>query len=278
LADDVDLNKIAQATAGAVGADLANLVNEAALRAVRQGRQTVNQDDLLTSFEVVIAGTEKKGTVLTDTEKRIVAYHEVGHALVAAMEKHAQPVSKITIVPHTSGALGYTMQMPEEEKFLSSKEELLVELMTLLGGRAAEQTVFGVMTTGASNDIERATDLARKMVTQWGMSDKFGLMALATVSNAYLDGSAMMNCADETAADADSEIKAILDTCYQKAKAVLTENRALLDEIALFLLQKETITGDELMAFVNADKNRLPETTETPAEETEKTPAEETEE
>ncbi len=270
LAEDVDLNKIAQATAGAVGADLANLVNEAALRAVRQGRQTVNQDDLLTSFEVVIAGTEKKGTVLTDTEKRIVAYHEVGHALVAAMEKHSQPVSKITIVPHTSGALGYTMQMPEEEKFLSSKEELLVELMTLLGGRAAEQTVFGVQTTGASNDIERATDLARKMVTQWGMSDKFGLMALATVSNAYLDGSAMMNCADETAADADSEIKAILDTCYQKAKAVLTENRALLDEIALFLLQKETITGDELMAFVNADKNRLPEgTEENTAEETE---------
>ncbi|MBP3314092.1 MAG: ATP-dependent zinc metalloprotease FtsH [Oscillospiraceae bacterium] len=280
LAEDVDLNKIAQATAGAVGADLANLVNEAALRAVRQGRQTVNQDDLLTSFEVVIAGTEKKGTVLTDTEKRIVAYHEVGHALVAAMEKHSQPVSKITIVPHTSGALGYTMQMPEEEKFLSSKEELLVELMTLLGGRAAEQTVFGVQTTGASNDIERATDLARKMVTQWGMSDKFGLMALATVSNAYLDGSAMMNCADETAADADAEIKAILDACYQKAKAVLTENRELLDEIALFLLQKETITGDELMAFVNADKNRLPETTETPVAETpaEETPSEETEE
>ena len=263
LAEDVDLNKIAQATAGAVGADLANLVNEAALRAVRQGRQAVNQDDLLTSFEVVIAGTEKKGTVLTDTEKRIVAYHEVGHALVAAMEKHSQPVSKITIVPHTSGALGYTMQMPEEEKFLSSKEELIVELQTLLGGRAAEQTVFGVQTTGASNDIERATELARKMVTQYGMSEKFGLMALATVSNPYLDGSTMMNCADSTAAQADAEVKQLLEACYAKAKSVLTENRALLDEIAMFLLQKETITGDELMAFVNADKKKL----EAPAEE-----------
>ena len=273
LAEDVDLNKIAQATAGAVGADLANLVNEAALRAVRLGRKTVNQEDLLTSFEVVIAGTEKKGTVLTDTEKRIVAYHEVGHALVAAMEKHTQPVSKITIVPHTSGALGYTMQMPEEEKFLSSKEELIVELQTLLGGRAAEQTVFGVQTTGASNDIERATDLARKMITQYGMSDKFGLMALSTVSNPYLDGSTMMNCADETAAQADAEVKALLDSCYQRAKAVLTENREKLDEIALFLLQKETITGDELMQFVNADKKALPIETE-PAEEPEAPEAE----
>ncbi len=172
LAEDVDLHKIAQATAGAVGADLANLVNEAALRAVRMGRKAVNQQDLLTSFELVIAGTEKKGTVLTDTEKRIVSYHEVGHALVAALQKHSQPVSKITIVPHTSGALGYTMQMPEEEKFLSSKEELIVELQTMLGGRAAEQVVFGIATTGASNDIERATELARKMVTQYGMSDR----------------------------------------------------------------------------------------------------------
>ena len=188
LAEDVDLKKIAQATAGAVGADLANLVNEAALRAVRMGRQTVNQEDLLTSFEVVIAGTEKKGTVLTDIEKRIVAYHEVGHALVAALQKHTQPVSKITIVPHTSGALGYTMQMPEEEKYLNSRDELLVELRTMLGGRAAEQTVFGIETTGASNDIERATDLARKMVMQYGMSDRIGLMALTTKGNEYLDG------------------------------------------------------------------------------------------
>ncbi len=258
LSEDVDLNKIAQATAGAVGADLANLVNEAALRAVRQGRQAVNQEDLMVSFELVIAGPEKKGTVLTDTEKRIVAYHEVGHALVAAKQKHTQPVSKITIVPHTSGALGYTMQMPEEEKFLNSREELMVELMTLLGGRAAEQSVFGIQTTGASNDIERATELARKMVTQFGMSDRFGLMALSTVSNTYLDGSAVMNCADATAAAADAEIKAILDSCYARATDLLQENRQLLDEISLFLLQKETITGDELMAFVNKAET-LPE-------------------
>ena len=258
LAEDVDLNKIAQATAGAVGADLANLVNEAALRAVRMGRKAVNQEDLLASFEVVIAGTEKKGTVLTDMEKRMVSYHEVGHALVAALQKHTQPVSKITIVPHTSGALGYTLQMPEEEKFLSSKEELITELETLLGGRAAEMVVFGSMTTGAANDIERATELARRMITQYGMSDRFGLMALSTVSNPYLDGSTMMNCADKTSAEADEEIKELLAKCYDKACQVLRENRSLLDEIALFLLQKETITGDELMAYVNADKQKLP--------------------
>ena len=257
LAEDVDLHKIAQATAGAVGADLANLVNEAALRAVRQGRKAVNQQDLLVSFEVVIAGTEKKGTVLTDMEKRIVSYHEVGHALVAALQKHTQPVSKITIVPHTSGALGYTMQTPEEEKYLSSREELLVELQTLLGGRAAEQIVFGIATTGASNDIERATDLARKMVTQYGMSEKFGLMALSTVSSQYLDGSTMMNCADETAFAADSEIQKLLESCYEKAKQILREHRELLDEVALYLLQKETITGDELMTYVNAEGKRL---------------------
>ena len=258
LAEDVDLKKLAQATAGAVGADLANLVNEAALRAVRQGRQMVNQEDLLVSFETVIAGTEKKGTVLTDIEKRIVAYHEVGHALVAALRKHSQPVSKITIVPHTSGALGYTMQMPEEEKYLNSKEELLIQLQTLLGGRAAEQTVFGIQTTGAANDIQRATDLARKMVTQFGMSDKIGLMTLAAGGNEYLDGQSYMDCAQSTAADADSEIHKLLDTCYENAKSLLQENRALLDEISLYLLQKETITGDELMAYVNADTHRLP--------------------
>ena len=258
LADDVDLNKLAAATAGAVGADLANLVNEAALRAVRQGRQAVNQQDLLVSFEVVIAGTEKKGTVLTDMEKRIVSYHEVGHALVAALEKHSQPVSKITIVPHTSGALGYTMQMPEEEKYLNSKEELMTELMTLVGGRAAEQLVFGVQTTGAANDIERATDLARKMVMQYGMSEHFGLMALTTVANQYLDGQAMMNCADSTAAQADSEVRDLLQSAYDKAMDLLRQHRELLDEISLFLLAKETITGDELMAFVNADKKQLP--------------------
>ena len=257
LAEDVDLHKIAQATAGAVGADLANLVNEAALRAVRLGRKTVNQQDLLTSFELVIAGTEKKGTVLTDTEKRIVSYHEVGHALVAALQKHSQPVSKITIVPHTSGALGYTMQMPEEEKFLSSREELIVELQTLLGGRAAEQVVFGIATTGASNDIERATELARKMVTQYGMSDKLGLMALSTVSNPYLDGSTMMNCADSTSSAADEEIHKLLMDCYEDAKRLLIEHRALLDEIAMYLLTKETITGDEFMTYVNAENKKL---------------------
>ena len=275
LAEDVDLHKIAQATAGAVGADLANLVNEAALRAVRMGRKAVNQQDLLTSFELVIAGTEKKGTVLTDTEKRIVSYHEVGHALVAALQKHSQPVSKITIVPHTSGALGYTMQMPEEEKFLSSKEELIIELQTMLGGRAAEQVVFGIATTGASNDIERATELARKMVTQYGMSDKLGLMALSTVSNPYLDGSTMMNCADSTSSAADEEIHKLLMDCYADAKKLLVEHRSLLDEIAMYLLSKETITGDEFMAYVNADSKRLtdgseaeepPEQTEAPSE------------
>ena len=275
LSEDVDLHKIAQATAGAVGADLANLVNEAALRAVRMGRKAVNQQDLLTSFELVIAGTEKKGTVLTDTEKRIVSYHEVGHALVAALQKHSQPVSKITIVPHTSGALGYTMQMPEEEKFLSSREELIVELQTMLGGRAAEQVVFGIATTGASNDIERATELARKMVTQYGMSDKLGLMALSTVSNPYLDGSTMMNCADSTSSAADEEIHKLLMDCYADAKKLLVEHRSLLDEIAMYLLSKETITGDEFMAYVNADSKRLtdgseaeepPEQTEAPSE------------
>ncbi len=254
LAEDVDFKKIAQATAGAVGADLANLVNEAALRAVRMGRQTVNQEDLLTSFEVVIAGTEKKGTVLTDIEKRIVAYHEVGHALVAALQKHTQPVSKITIVPHTSGALGYTMQMPEEEKYLNSRDELLVELRTMLGGRAAEQTVFGIETTGASNDIERATDLARKMVMQYGMSDRIGLMALTTKGNEYLDGQSYTDCAQTTAAAADEEVRKLLNDSYDQAKKILTENRGLLDEVALYLLQKETITGDELMQYVDADK------------------------
>ena len=257
LAEDVDLHKIAQATAGAVGADLANLVNEAALRAVRQGRKAVNQQDLMVSFETVIAGTEKKGTVLTDMEKRIVSYHEVGHALVAALQKHTQPVSKITIVPHTSGALGYTMQLPEEEKFLSSKEELTVELETLLGGRAAEQLVFGVQTTGAANDIERATNIARNMITRFGMSDKFGLMALSTVNSQYLDDTISMTCADSTASEVDSEIRKLLAACYDAAKELLTENRSLLDEIALYLLPKETITGDEFMAYVNADTKRL---------------------
>ena len=191
-------------------------------------------------------------------EKRLVAYHEVGHALVAALEKHAQPVSKITIVPHTSGALGYTMQMPEEEKFLSTADELRTELRTLVGGRAAEQVVFGIQTTGAANDIQRATALARNMVTQYGMSDKFGLMTTASVQNQYLDGQAYMDCSQETAAGVDQEVKGILDVAYADAKRILTEHRGLLDEISEFLLVKETITGDELMAYVNAEKDRLP--------------------
>ena len=257
LSEDVDLQKLAQATAGAVGADLANLVNEAALRAVRKGRKAVNQEDLLVSFETVIAGTEKKNTVLTDTEKRIVAYHEVGHALVAALEKHAQPVSKITIVPHTSGALGYTMQMPEEEKYLQTSQELLTELRTLVGGRAAEEVVFGVQTTGASNDIQRATSLARNMVTLYGMSEALGLMAPATVQHQYLEGNAYLDCSQQTSALVDQEVQKLLSSCYEETKQLLTSHRALLDEISQHLLAKETITGDELMAFVNADNTEL---------------------
>ena len=255
LSEDVDLQKIAQATAGAVGADLANLVNEAALRAVRLGRKAVNQEDLLVSFEVVIAGTEKKNTVLTDTEKRLVAYHEVGHALVSALEKDDTPVTKITIVPHTSGALGYTLYTPEEEKFLSTKDELLVKLRSLLGGRAAEQVVFGVKTTGAANDIQRATALARNMVALYGMSDELGLMAPATVQNQYLEGQTYLDCSQDTSAQVDRAVQKILDGCYADAKRILTENRALLDEISEFLLAKETITGDELMKFISADKS-----------------------
>ena len=254
LSEDVDLRKIAQATAGAVGADLANLVNEAALRAVRNGRKAVNQEDLLVSFETVIAGTEKKNTVLTDTEKRLVAYHEVGHALVAALEKHAQPVSKITIVPHTSGALGYTMQMPEEEKFLSTADELMTELRTLVGGRAAESVVFGIKTTGAANDIQRATALAKNMIAQYGMSDALGLMAPASVQNQYLEGQAYMDCSQETAALVDREVQKLLEKAFAEARKILTDNRSLLDEVSEFLLTKETITGEELMAYVNADK------------------------
>ncbi len=254
LSEDVDLRKIAQATAGAVGADLANLVNEAALRAVRQGRQAVNQEDLLVSFETVIAGSEKKNTVLTDTEKRLVAYHEVGHALVAALDKRSVPVSKITIVPHTDGALGYTLYLPEEEKFLSSKEELLVDLRSVLGGRAAEDVVFHTMTTGAANDLQKATATARNMVALYGMSQELGLMAPASVSNQYLDGQSYLDCSQETSAQVDAAVKKILNTCYADACRILTENRALLDEISEFLLVKETITGEEFMAFVKADQ------------------------
>ena len=253
LAEDVDLKKIAQATAGAVGADLANLVNEAALRAVRMGRKAVNQEDLLVSFETVIAGTEKKNTVLTEMEKRLVAYHEVGHALVSALEKHAQPVSKITIVPHTSGALGYTMYLPEEEKFLSTRQELEVELRSLVGGRAAEQLVFGVQTTGAANDLQRATQLARSMVSQYGMSKELGLMTTATTQNSYLDGTPYMDCSQETASKVDMEVKKLLEEAFADATRTLAEHRGLLDEVSEYLLLKETITGEELMTYVNAE-------------------------
>ena len=250
LAEDVDLNRIAQATAGCVGADLANLVNEAALRAVRHGRKAVNQNDLLVSFETVIAGTEKKGTVLTEMEKKIIAYHEVGHALVAARQKNAQPVSKITIVPHTQGALGYTMQLPEEEKFLMSKEDILTEIRTLLAGRSAEELVFDTQTSGAANDIERATDMARKLVTMYGMSEKFGMMGLATIQNQYLDGGMGLTCAQETAAQIDAEILDIIERCHKEARQLLEDNREMLDKIAGYLLEKETITGQEMMCIL----------------------------
>ena len=250
LAEDVDLNKIAQATAGCVGADLANMVNEAALRAVRQGRHAVNQEDLLASFEVVIAGAEKKGTVITEQEKRIIAYHEVGHALTAAKQKNAQPVTKITIVPHTEGALGYTLHLPEEEKFLMSKEDILTEIRTLLAGRCAEELVFNTQTSGAANDIERATELARNLVARFGMSDKFGMMALGSVQNQYLEGGYSMNCAQETFAAADREVVELLQRCHDEALELLRANREMLDAIAAYLIQKETITGAQMMAIL----------------------------
>ena len=257
LAEDVDLEKIAQATAGCVGADLANLVNEAALRAVRKGRKAVNQNDLLVSFELVIAGSEKKGTVITEEEKRIIAYHEVGHALVAAKQKHAQPVSKITIVPHTQGALGYTLHLPEEEKFLMSREDILAEIRTLLAGRSSEEIVCNTMTSGAANDIERATELARNLVARFGMCDEFDMMALGTVQSQYLDGGYSMTCAQETYAAADRETIKIIRQCHKEAQEILTENRELLDKIAAYLLKKETITGQEMMAII---EGRDPET------------------
>ena len=257
LAEDVNLDKIAQATAGCVGADLANLVNEAALRAVRKGRKAVNQNDLLAAFETVIAGSEKKGTVITQEEKRIIAYHEVGHALVAAKQKNAQPVSKITIVPHTQGALGYTLHLPEEEKFLMSKEDILAEIRTLLAGRSSEEIVCNTMTSGAANDIERATEMARNLVARFGMCEEFDMMALGTVQSQYLDGGYSMTCAQETYAAADRATIAIIRQCHQDAKQILSENRELLDKIAAYLLKKETITGQEMMAII---EGRDPET------------------
>ena len=257
LAEDVNLEKIAQATAGCVGADLANLVNEAALRAVRLGRSAVNQNDLLAAFETVIAGSEKKDTVITDEEKRIIAYHEVGHALVAAKQKNAQPVSKITIVAHTQGALGYTLHLPEEEKFLMSREDILAEIRTLLAGRSSEEVVCHTMTSGAANDIERATEMARNLVARFGMCEEFDMMALGSVQNQYLDGTYSMSCAQETYAAADRAVIAIIRQCHEDARRMLEENRELLDKIAAYLLKKETITGQEMMAII---EGRDPET------------------
>ena len=266
LAEDVDLKKIAQATAGAVGADLANLVNEAALRAVRQGRKAVTQEDLLVSFETVIAGAEKKNTVLSDTEKRLVACHEVGHALISALDKQDVPVTKITIVPHTEGALGYTLYLPEEEKFLSTKDELLSQLRSLVGGRAAEEVVFNTQTTGAANDLQRATALARKMVALYGMNDELGLMTSAAIEHQYLEGRSYMDCSDDTSALVDQEVKKILTQCYEEAKQTLRDNRQLLDKISAYLLEKETITGEEMMAIINPPVPEEAPVEETPAE------------
>ena len=251
LAEDVDLKKIALATAGCVGADLANLANEAALRAVRKGRRFVNQEDLLASFEFVIAGSEKKNSVLTEFERRLVAYHEVGHAMVAYKQKNAEPVQKITIVPHTEGSLGYTLLMPEEDKTnLRTREELMAKIAVSMGGRAAEQVVLSTMTNGASQDIQEATNVARSMVALYGMSDEFGMMALGSVRNQYLDGGYGLDCAPDTAALMDKEVKQILDACYQDAVKVIEENLEDMHKVVAYLLDKETITGGEMVAII----------------------------
>ena len=251
LAEDVDLKKVALATAGCVGADLANLVNEAALRAVRMGRKAVNQADLLAAFELVIAGTEKKGSVLTEFEKKLVAYHEVGHAMVAYKQKNTEPVQKITIVPHTQGSLGYTLLMPEEDKTeLRTKDELMAKIAVSMGGRAAEEVVMNTMTNGASQDIQDATNIARNMVAMFGMSEEFGMMALASRRNQYLDGGYGMDCAQDTAARMDQAVKEILDQCYKAAVAVIRENREDMDKVVAYLLEKETITGAEMVAIL----------------------------
>ncbi|WP_242957122.1 ATP-dependent zinc metalloprotease FtsH [Flavonifractor sp. An82] len=250
LAEDVDLKKVALATAGAVGADLANLVNEAALRAVRLGRKAVNQQDLLTAFELVIAGAEKKGSVLSEFEKKLVAYHEVGHAMVAYKQKHAEPVSKITIVPHTQGALGYTLHLPEEDKHLHTKDELLAQITVSMGGRVAEELVMHTMTNGAAQDIQDATSIARNMVAMFGMSDQFGMMALASRRNQYLDGGYGLDCADNTAASMDQAVHGIIDSCYRKATEILSQSREDMDKVVDYLLEKETITGAEMVAIL----------------------------
>ena len=263
LAEDVDLKKIAQTTAGCVGADLANLVNEAALRAVRKGRKMVTQEDLMAAYETVTMGSEKKNSVRTETERRMTAYHEVGHALVAALEKNSIPVTKITIIPRTGGSLGATMYTGEEDKNLYTREDLTAHIHALLGGRAAEEVVFATMTTGASNDLQRATGLARDMIARYGMSQELGLLSPTVITSQYLDGQSSLDCSQETAAMVDKASQKLLEKCYLEDKQVLTEHRQLLDEISEYLLAKETITGDELMSFVNAYQRK----DEAPAEE-----------
>ena len=260
LAEDVNLKKVALATAGCVGADLANLVNEAALRAVRKGRRLVTQEDLLAAFELVIAGTEKKGSVLTEFEKKLVAYHEVGHAMVAYKQKNTEPVQKITIVPHTQGALGYTLLMPEEDKTeLRTRDELMAKIAVSMGGRAAEEVVLNTMTNGASQDIQEATNVARNMVAMFGMSDQFGMMALASRRSQYLDGGYGLDCAQDTAAAMDKAVKDILDKCYEDAVNIIKENREDMDKVVAYLLEKETITGAEMVAII---EGRDPSTVE----------------
>lgn len=249
--DSIDVGLIARATAGSSGAELANIVNEAALRAVRNGKKRVSTSDLEESVETVIAGAQKKGMVISEREKKIIAYHEIGHALVAAMQTHSAPVHKITIIPRTSGALGYTMQVDSQEQFLLSKQELLDKITTYTGGRAAEEVVFDIITTGASNDIEQATRLARAMVSRYGMSEKYGMMALETVNNAYLGGDTTLSCSPATASDIDNEVREIIETAYHKATGIIKANRWKMDELAEFLLEKETITGDEFMEILN---------------------------
>lgn len=257
--DTVDLEAIGLATSGAVGSDLANMINEAAIMAVKDGRQAISQADLLESVEVVIAGKEKKDRILNATEKKTVAYHEIGHALVTALEKNSEPVQKITIVPRTMGSLGYVMQVPEEEKYLMTKDELITRITTLLGGRAAEEITFDTVTTGASNDMEKATELARAMITQYGMSETFGLMSLEKVEDTYLAGRTVLNCSDETATEIDREIKELLKVCFDRAKKLLEENKDVLGKLADYLYEKETITGAQFMEIFNEVKGIKPE-------------------
>ena len=269
LDDSVDLDAIALATSGAVGADLANMINEAAINAVQHGREYVNQKDLFEAVEQVLVGKEKKDRIMSQEERKIVSYHEVGHALISALQKNSEPVQKITIVPRTMGALGYVMHVPEEEKYLQTEAELHDRLVSLLGGRAAEEIVFGNVTTGAANDIEQATNIASNMITRFGMSKRFGLMGLATVESEYLGGGAKLTCSDRTAADVDTEVMELLKTCYEEAKEMLSGNRELMDKLAVHLIEKETISGKEFMKIYRQEKG-IPEPEETDQEEPDK--------